>query len=81
MADKPHYPEDRVIEALTATRGTIYLAAEYLGCHPNTVLNYIKRSPQVREALARPRSPRRDGRLPPRPGGGAGPALGYCVHA
>src|SRR4029453_6715839 len=67
MADKPHYPEDQVIEALMATGGRIYLTAERLGCHANTVQNYIKRSPQVREALAHAR-----GRRAPRAAGPPG---------
>ena len=39
-----------MIEALTATRGLIYLAAPRLGCDPDTIMNYCKRYPTVEQA-------------------------------
>ena len=39
-----------MIEALKATRGLTYLAAERLHCDPDTVINYYKRYPTVEQA-------------------------------
>jgi hypothetical protein len=41
----------QVIAALQYTRGMVVLAAEHLGCEPNTVANYVKRYATVARAL------------------------------
>lgn len=50
MANKPRYTARQVIQALQATQGMVYLAAERLHCDPQTVLNYCKRYPSVEAA-------------------------------
>ena len=48
---RQRYTAKQVIEALTITRGMVYMAAEKLGCDPKTVYNYIDRYESVKEAL------------------------------
>ncbi len=50
MAGKQRYSATEVIAALEATKGGIYLAAQRLGCDPETVKNYCKRYPSVQAA-------------------------------
>jgi hypothetical protein len=50
MAKRNRYTAGQVIDALTATRGLVYLAAQRLGCDPDTVMNYCKRYPTVEQA-------------------------------
>ena len=50
MAKKPKFTAQQVIEALQATRGLVYLAAQRLGCDPDTIMNYCKRYPTVEQA-------------------------------
>ena len=50
MAGRPRYTKQQVIDALQATRGLVYLAAERLGCDPDTVMNYCKRYAEVEAA-------------------------------
>lgn len=51
MLTKPErYTVPDVIAAIEATKGMISLAARKLGCHPNTVRNYIERHPTVASA-------------------------------
>ena len=47
MPGKPRYTAAQMIDALTATKGMVYLAAKQLGCDSDTVLNYCKRYPAV----------------------------------
>jgi hypothetical protein len=49
MAGKPRYTAGQMIEALKATKGMIYLAAQRLQCDHQTVLNYCKRYPTVEQ--------------------------------
>lgn len=44
-----HTPE-KVIAALTETKGMVYLAARKLGCDPSGIYKLIKRSAAVRDA-------------------------------
>ena len=44
------YTATQVIEALNATKGTVYLAARWLGCDAETVQRYCKRFPTVMAA-------------------------------
>jgi hypothetical protein len=41
------YTKQQIIAALDKTGGMVYMAAEVLGCTHNTILNWIKRSPDV----------------------------------
>jgi hypothetical protein len=51
--NKQRYKPAQVIAALAHTRGMVYLAAERLGCDPDTVYNYAKRYASVRDAIAK----------------------------
>jgi hypothetical protein len=50
MASRPRYTTQQMIDALTATRGLVYLAAQRLQCDPDTVMNYCKKYPSVEAA-------------------------------
>jgi len=50
MAKRNRYTAGQVIEALKASRGLVYIAAERLQCDPDTVMNYCKRYPTVEAA-------------------------------
>lgn len=45
------FTQAEVIEALRATKGMVYLAAEKLDCDPKTIYNYRDRYPAVRAAM------------------------------
>jgi len=42
------YTAAQIIEALKATKGMVYLAADRLGCSHQTVYNYIERYPTIK---------------------------------
>jgi hypothetical protein len=46
----PRYTADQVADALRAANGVHSIAAEQLGCHRTTILDYIRRYPRVRQA-------------------------------
>ena len=46
----PRYTPDQVAAALQAANGVHAAAAEQLGCHRTTILDYIRRYPKVRQA-------------------------------
>ena len=46
----PRYTADQVADALRAANGVHSIAAEQLGCHRTTILDYIRRYPKVRQA-------------------------------
>jgi hypothetical protein len=50
MARTLRYSAQQVIDALTQTKGLVYLAAKSLGCDGNTVQSYCKRFPSVQAA-------------------------------
>jgi hypothetical protein len=50
MANRPKFTAAQVADALTATRGLVFLAAQALGCDPDTVQRYCKRYPSVEAA-------------------------------
>jgi len=52
MADKPHFTAQQMIEALTATKGMVSLAAKLIGCSPTTVRSYVRRYASVAAAIA-----------------------------
>ena len=47
---KEIYTAEMMIQTLRRTKGMVYLAAEALNCHPQTVYNYIARHPTVKAA-------------------------------
>jgi hypothetical protein len=51
MARKEKYTAAQMIAALKETRGMVYLAADRIGCHPETVLNYAERYKSVRDEI------------------------------
>jgi hypothetical protein len=46
----PRYTAEQVAVALRAAGGVHSIAAEQLGCHRTTILDYIRRYPKVRQA-------------------------------
>src|SRR5262245_22642935 len=52
---KQRYTAQQVIDALTATRGLVTLAAKRLGCDTDTIRNYAKRYPSVAKVKAEAR--------------------------
>ena len=50
------YPTTQVIQAIRKTKGLVSMAAEMLGCEPDTVRNYARRHPTVAAALREERS-------------------------
>jgi hypothetical protein len=50
MANKPRYTVQQVIDAIVASKGMIYVAAQLLGCDHNTILAYCKRHPAIEQA-------------------------------
>ena len=50
MSKPERFTTQEIIEALKATKGMVFLAAKRLGCHHQTVYNYMKRYPTVRRA-------------------------------
>jgi hypothetical protein len=51
MARKEKYTAAQMIAALKKTKGMVYLAADELGCHAETVLNYADRYKSVRDEI------------------------------
>jgi len=50
MCKQPRISKEKIIAALIAKRGLVYLAAEMAGCSVATVYNYINKYPEVAEA-------------------------------
>lgn len=46
----PHFTPEQVTAALFKARGLVYMTAKMLGCHAQTVKNYIARFPEVKAA-------------------------------
>jgi hypothetical protein len=55
MAGQPKFTKQQVIEALQASRGLASVAARRLGCTHQTVVNYMRRYPDVAEVAQRQR--------------------------
>jgi hypothetical protein len=51
MACKPRYTAKQVADALTETKGMMFIAAQRLGCTHQTIRNYCARYPSVREVV------------------------------
>jgi hypothetical protein len=50
MGSKPRFTAEKMAETLVAHRGMVFLTAKALGCHHDTVQNYINKYPTVRAA-------------------------------
>lgn len=46
-----HYKTAEIIEALKATGGMVYMAADKLGCNPSTIHVRAKTSPEIQAAI------------------------------
>lgn len=53
MGRKLEYTAKQVAEALRASKGMVYVAAERLGCSHATVYNYVKRFKTVADEIER----------------------------
>lgn len=53
--NKEKYTKKEMIEALTACKGMVYVAARRLGCAANTVYNFIEKYPEVKAAMQQER--------------------------
>ena len=51
MACKPRYTAKEVADALTETKGMMFIAAQRLGCTMQTIRNYCERHASVREVV------------------------------
>ena len=51
MACKNRYTAKQVANALTETKGMMFIAAQRLGCSMQTIRNYCERYPSVREVV------------------------------
>jgi len=50
MAMSQRYTAKQVADALIETKGMLFIAAQRLGCDPETIRNYCKRYPSVQAA-------------------------------
>jgi hypothetical protein len=55
MGRKREYTDEAMVKALTQTRGLVYLAADIVGCHYDTIYDRAKVSPAVASAMRRER--------------------------
>lgn len=55
MGRKREYTDEAMVKALTETRGLVYLAAELVGCHYDTIYDRAKVSKPVADAMRRER--------------------------
>jgi transposase-like protein len=51
MAGKPKYTNESIVAALAQTNGTVYLAAEALGCDSDTIFRRVHKSAAVAAAV------------------------------
>lgn len=47
---KKKFSVKRMVDELTRTKGMVYIAAENLGCTPQTVYNYVNSNPEIAAA-------------------------------
>lgn len=60
MAKKRRYTAQEVADAIATAEGYVSKAADILGCHVNTIYNYIERYDVVRDAVTQVREKRHD---------------------
>ncbi len=51
MARTNHYTNEEMISALEKFKGAVYLAAESIGCHPDTIYSRARKSDVVKKAI------------------------------
>lgn len=51
MARTNQYTNEEMISALKKFKGAVYLAAESIGCNPDTIYTRAKKSPEVKRAI------------------------------
>jgi hypothetical protein len=51
MAKPLQFEPEKIIEALVASKGMVYITAKKLKCSPQTIYNYAKEYPEVQEAI------------------------------
>jgi len=51
MGAKQKFTQTEIIDALKATKGMVYLAADKLNCAPDTIYSYRDRYPAVKAAM------------------------------
>jgi hypothetical protein len=56
----PHFTPEQVIDAIKEARGLLSIAAQRLGCHPETVRNYMAEYPEVAKARHEAREMQKD---------------------
>jgi hypothetical protein len=55
MARTQHFTDKQMTEALKKFKGAVYLAAESIGCHPDTIYTRAKTSEAVQRAITKER--------------------------
>lgn len=55
MARPQHFTNKEMIAALEKCKGAVYLAAETIGCHPDTIYTRAKKSDDIAQAITRHR--------------------------
>jgi len=55
MGRKREYTDEAMVKALTQTKGLVYLAADIVGCHYDTIYDRAKESEAVASAMRRAR--------------------------
>jgi hypothetical protein len=55
MARTQVYSNKQMIDALNKFKGAVYLAAESIGCNPDTIYDRANKSPEVKRAITRHR--------------------------
>jgi hypothetical protein len=47
----PRYTDKEIMDALRATKGMVYVAAQHLGCDPRTIKGRVAKSQRIRDVL------------------------------
>lgn len=47
----PRYTDKQIMDALRATKGMVYVAAQHLGCDPRTIKGRVAKSQRIRDVL------------------------------
>ena len=51
MSKPQQYSDEKIVSALRETKGMVYLAAQKVGCNPDTIYERAKTSPAVKDAI------------------------------
>jgi hypothetical protein len=55
MARTNHYTNEEIISALKKFKGAVYLAADDIGCDPDTIYRRAKTTPSIKKAITKHR--------------------------